>query len=67
MGNARQISYKQVFVNSVGVNFFNVYLVLREREAGHEWERGREMETQNLKQAPGSKLLAQSLTQGSNS
>ena len=33
----------------------------REREEGH-----REMETQNLKKAPGSELSAQSLMQGSN-
>ena len=49
---------------------FNVYLFLRERvrererESVGEGQRGRQ--TQNLKQDPGSKLSAQSLTQGSN-
>ena len=33
--------------------------------AARDWGRGRERETQNLKQAPGSELSAQSLTQGS--
>ena len=47
--------------------FFNVYLFLRQRETEHEWGRVRERETQNPKQAPGSELLAQSPTQGSNS
>ena len=48
-------------------NFFNVYSFLRERERETECEqwRGRE-ETQNIKQAPGSELSAQSLTRGSN-
>ena len=41
--------------------FFNVYLFLRERELGG---RGRERETQNLKQVPGSELSVQSPTQG---
>ena len=47
--------------------FFNVYLFLRQRETAHEWGRVRERETQNLKQAPGSELWAQSPTRGSNS
>ena len=39
----------------------------RERETEHEQGRGREGgETQNLKQAPGSELAAQSPTWGSN-
>ena len=46
---------------------FNVYLFLRETETEHEWGRGGERETKNLKQAPGSELSAQSLTRGSNS
>ena len=33
----------------------------------NEWERGRERETKNPKQASGSELSAQSPTQGSNS
>ena len=33
----------------------------------HKWGRGRERHTQNLKQAPGSELSAQSLMRGSNS
>ena len=47
--------------------FFNVYLLLRQRETEHEWGTVRERETQNLKQAPGSELSAQSPTGGSNS
>ena len=40
---------------------------LREREREHKQGRGkRERETQNLKQAPGSELSAQSLMWGSN-
>ena len=46
--------------------FFNVYSFLREREREREREgnrawpgRGRERETQNPKQAPGSELSAQ--------
>ena len=31
----------------------------RQRETGHEQRRGKERETQNLKQDPGSKLSAQ--------
>ena len=42
--------------------FFNIYSFLRDREG----EGQREKETQNLKQAPGSELSTQSLTQGSN-
>ena len=47
--------------------FFNVYLFLRQRETEYERGRLRERETQNLKQAPGSELSAQSLTRGLNS
>ena len=62
--------------------FFKIFLMLifdyfwetereRERERGRDkaWveEGKRERETQNVKQALGSELLAQSLTQGSNS
>ena len=43
------------------------YLFLRQGETEHELGRVRERETQNLKQAPGSELSAQSRTQGSNS
>ena len=43
-----------------------VYLLLRERERESMGEGQRERETQNLKQAPGSELSAQSLTRGSN-
>ena len=39
----------------------------RGRERGREREGEREMETQNLKQGPGSELPARSLMQGSNS
>ena len=50
------------------LNFFYVLFLFlrereREREIDHEWERGRER--QNLKQALGSELSAQSLTWGS--
>ena len=48
-------------------HFFNVYLCLTQIETEHEWGRGRERETQNLKQAPGSELSAQSQTLGLNS
>ena len=48
-------------------NFFNIYLFLGQRETEHEQGRGRERATQNLKQAPGSELSAQSPTRGSNS
>ena len=50
--------------------FFNVYLLLREKERDRarvgEGQRQKK-ETQNLKQAPGSELSAQSPTWGSNS
>ena len=61
--------YHCIFVISLFFfkNFFNVYLFLRQRETEHEWGRVRERETQNLKQAPGSELPAQSPTRGSNS
>ena len=38
----------------------------REKERENEWGRDKEKETQNPKQALGSKLSAQSPTQGSN-
>ena len=38
----------------------------RERETEYKWGRGRERGRQNLKQAPGSELSAQSLAWGSN-
>ena len=47
-------SYQWKFDRVKQIFFFNVYLFLRE----HEQERGRESETQNLKQAPGSELSA---------
>ena len=47
--------------------FFNVCLFLRESMREHEWGRGRERETQNPKQPPGSELSAQSPMRGSNS
>ena len=47
--------------------FFYVYLFLRERDRAQEGEGQRERETQNLKQAPGSELSAQSPMQGLNS
>ena len=43
----------------------NVYLFLRERK--RECEGQREREREDLKQAPGSALIAESLMQGSNS
>ena len=56
-------------------NFLNFYLFLRKRERdteceggrNRERERERERETQNPKQAPGSKMSAQSPTWDSNS
>ena len=48
--------------------FFNVYLFLRDkRDRERAGVEQKERETQNLKQAPGSELSAQSLMQGSNS
>ena len=41
-------------------HFFNVYLVLRDRDRVQVGERQRERETQDPKQAPGSELSAQS-------
>ena len=49
------------------VFFFNVYLLLRQRQSMNRGVSERERETQNLKQAPGSELGAQSPTRGSNS
>ena len=57
-------SMKTTFKNFL---FFNVYLFLRQTETEHERGRVRERETQNLKQAPGSELSAQSLMRGLNS
>ena len=47
--------------------FLTFYLLLRQGETEHEQGRVRERETQNLKEAPGSELSAQSPTRGSNS
>ena len=53
-------------------SFFNVYLLLRERERQTDRQNmsgggaERETHTQNMKQSPGSELSAQSLIQGSN-
>ena len=52
-------SYLLIY-NIIFKNVFNVYLFLRERERAGEGQR--ERETQNLKQAPGSKLSARSPT-----
>ena len=48
--------------------FLMFILFLRERACAHmrEWGRGREKETQNLKQITGSEVSAQSPTWGSN-
>ena len=57
-------------VQSVQQNSFLLLLLFIycwERETEHELERGREKETQNLKQDPGSELSGQSPTWGSNS
>ena len=49
-------------------NFFNIYLILRERERqSSSWGGAeKERETHNLKQVPGSEQSAQSPTWGSN-
>ena len=47
--------------------FFFLRLFLRQRETEHERGRVRERETQNLKEAPGSELSAQSPMPGSDS
>ena len=44
-----------------------IFEIERERDRVQAGEEQRERETQNLKQAPGSELSAQSLMQGSNS
>ena len=44
---------------------FNVYLFLSERDRARAGEEQRERETQNIKQAPGCELSAQSPTWGS--
>ena len=51
------------------LNFFFKHLFIFETERDRAWtgEEQRERETQNLKQAPGSELSAQSPTRGSNS
>ena len=48
-------------------SLFNVCVFLRERESMQAGEGQRERKTQNLKQALGSELSAQSLVRGSNS
>ena len=48
------------------VLFHRLFIFERQRETEHEWERGRERETQNPKQAPGSELTAQSPVRDSN-
>ena len=55
-------------LKSVVFKFFKIFISerARETETGHKWGRGRERKTQNLKQALGSELSAQSLTWGSN-
>ena len=55
------------YINVIKKIFLTFIHFLRERETEHEQERGRERETQNLKQAPGCALSAQSPTRGSNS
>ena len=47
--------------------FFLFFMFIFERETERKQRRGRERKTQNPKHAPGSELLAQSLTWGSNS
>ena len=47
--------------------FLCLFITERQRDTEHEQGKGREMETQNLKQAPGSELSAQSRMRGSNS
>ena len=54
-----------LFIYLLKKNFFNIYLFLRQRESMNK-EGQRKRETQNLKQAPGSELSAQSPTRGSN-
>ena len=49
------------------ITIFSVFIFERERETEHEKGRDREREIENLKQAQGSELSAQSPTQGLNS
>ena len=66
-----EISEKFIFVcNFVLIlNFFEHFIFIMEiqRDTEHEQGRGRDRGRQNLKQAPGSELSAQSPTRGSNS
>ena len=61
------INYINFFVLEKRRIFLNVYLFLGERETELEHGQGRERRRQNLKQAPGPELSAQSPTWGSNS
>ena len=45
-------------VSSLNYFFHCLFIFERQRDTEHEWGRGRERETQNLKQAPGSELTA---------
>ena len=54
-------------VNAFFFFYFSFYIYLFFDRDRAQWGRVRERETQNLKQAPGSELSAQSPTQGSNS
>ena len=54
------------FFKAILLIFLNVYF-LRERDRGLVGEEHRERETQNLQQAPGAGLSAQSMTRGLNS
>ena len=58
---------KNTYAIGILLKHFNVYLFLNERETGYEQGRSREKQTQNPRQAPGSKLSADSLMWGSNS
>ena len=46
---------------------FNVYFIFERERETEQGQAERERETQNLKEAPGSELSAQSLPGGSNS
>ena len=60
-----KISNLYSFINNI--LFFLMFIFERERQSVSRGRVEREAETQNLKQAPGSELLAQSPMQGWNS
>ena len=65
-GIEKAFRLEKVNIKSISILLF-IYFWDRERQSMNEGGAERERETQNRKQAPGSKLSAQSLMQRSNS